>query len=135
MACTREYAPPAQVQVARSRFENWRKSKRGRERIPEPLWAVAVKLCERYSAHRVSRWLRLNSAALRRRLDGNHTLGRSNNRAPAFVEWVAASPAPMPPSTAEYVVELEGAQGPSVRIRMRAAHVAEVAELASLLRR
>lgn len=135
MAFTKKLTPPAQVQIARSRFEIWRKNKRGRERIPEPLWAVAVKLCERYSSHRVSRWLRLNSAALRHRLNGNHALDRSNDKAPAFVEWVAASPAPMPPSTAEYIVELEGAQGPSVRIRVRAAHVAQVAELASLLRR
>lgn len=133
MALIKKLAPPAHVQAVRRRFENWRKSKRGRQRIPEPLWAVAVKLCERYSAHRVSRWLRLNSAALRHRLNGNHALGRSNDKAPAFVEWVAASPGPMPPSTAEYIVELEGAQGPNVRIRMRAVHVAEVAELASLL--
>lgn len=135
MALIRKHAPPAQVQVVRNRFDSWRKNKRGRERIPEPLWRAAVKLCERCSVHGVSRWLRLNSTALRHRLNGNHTLGHSNDKTPAFIEWVATSPAPIPPSAAEYVVELEGAQGPNVRIRMRAAHVAEVAELASLLRR
>lgn len=147
MVFTRERRPPAQVQIARNRFESWRKIKQGRERIPEPLWAAAVKLCERYSAHRVSRWLRLNSAALRHRLNGNHPPGchddkavqqavlRSKRRAPAFVEWVATPPASMAPSAAEYVLELEGAQGPSLRLRVRGAKVMEVAQLTSLLRR
>jgi len=135
MAFTREHTPPAQVQVIRKRFEIWRKSKRGRERIPEPLWASAVKFCERYSAHRVSRWLRLNSTALRHRLSGNHPPGRHGDQAPAFVEWVGTSPAPMPSSAAEYVLELEGAQGPNIRLRVRGAKVAEVAQLTSLLRK
>lgn len=135
MAFTRERTPPAQVQVIRKRFESCRQSKRGREHIPEPLWASAVKLCERYSAHRVSRWLRLNSAALRHRLSGNHPPGRRGDQKPAFVEWVAASPAPMPSSAVEYILELEGAQGQNIRLRIRGARVVEVAQLTSLLRR
>ena len=134
MAWTKKYTLPAQVRVVRNRFEVWRKSKPGRERIPEPLWASAVQLCERYSAHRVSRWLRLNSAALRHRLNCNHSPQSPHGKAPAFVEWVAASPAPGP-SSAEYTLELEGAQGSSMRLRVHGAHVAEIAQLASLLRR
>jgi hypothetical protein len=167
VAYIKKHTPPAQVQVIRNRFESWRKAKLGRERIPEPLWASAVKLCERYSAHRVSRWLRLNSAALRQRLNGsqassksaqggyggaspfstaggsaiegnakgNHPPSRLDDKAPAFVEWVATSQSPMPPSAAEYVFELEGARGSSLRICARGARVPEVAQLASLLRR
>jgi hypothetical protein len=151
MPLTKKHAPSPQVRAARNRFESWRKSKQGRERIPEPLWAQAVNLCGRHSAHRVARWLRLNSTALRRRLNGNRQQERpegkavqqasflrvlaaeravlhSERRAPAFVEWA-------PASTAEYILEIEGRHGPNLRIRTRGAPVAEVAQLAGLLGR
>ena len=71
MSWTKKHAPPAPVRAVRKHFENWRKGKQGRERIPEPLWAQALGLCEHHSAHRVSRWLRLNSTALRCRLNSS----------------------------------------------------------------
>jgi hypothetical protein len=133
MVLIKKHSMPAPVQVVRGRFEIWRKSKQGRERIPEPLWASAARLCERYSAHKVSRWLRLNSAALRHRLSGNHSPQSPRGKTPAFVEWVAASPAPTP-SAAEYILELEEAPGSIMRLRVHGAHVTQVAQLASLLR-
>ena len=129
------HLPPG-VGVVRDRFEIWRKAKKGRARIPPRLWSAAVALCGRHGVNLVSRWLRVNHTALRNRFQ---TAARPKQKktAPTFVEWVSATPPVVPPSpvaaTAEYVVEVEGGQGPSIRVRARGAAVADVAALARLL--
>jgi len=137
-------APPADVRAAQKLFEDWRERKRGRERIPDRLWRLAMKLCGGESVHRVARWLRLNDTALRDRVRHarpKRGAGRPNKparrsareAAPAFVEWVSTRPVPVtaPPAlAAEYVLELDD----GLRIRVRGASVSEVAALATLMR-
>jgi hypothetical protein len=134
MSDRRLLALPAEIRAAQNLFENWRRQKRGRDRIPDRLWQLAVKLCDRHTVHRVARWLRLNDTALRERArSAKRRRGARHRRpsAPAFVEWVSTTPTPLTGSAlAEYVVELEG--GP--RIRVRGAGPAEIAALAKLLR-
>ena len=128
---------PAQVRVVQDRFERWRKNKLGRERIPERLWSAAVKLCERHALDRVRRWLRLNYTALRDRAGSARRSGSTPQKkksVPAFVEWVSTAPTSAS-SGAEYVLEVVDARGPDVRLRVRGTTVAQVAELARLLRR
>jgi len=127
------HLPPG-VDTLRDRFEKWRKAKSGRARIPPALWSRAVALCGRHGVNLVSKWLRLNHTALRDRF---RTARRPKpaTAVPAFVEWV---PPPVPPPSplagaVEYVVEVEGAQGPLVRVRARGAAVRDVAALARLL--
>jgi hypothetical protein len=67
--------PPPDVRKVQERFEGWRAQKRGRERIPRSLWSAAAKLCTSHSVHRVARWLRLNSEALRDRTSATGTGG------------------------------------------------------------
>lgn len=138
MAGQRQVAPvPADVLRVSERFESWRKNKSGRERIPEPLWAAALKLCARHGVERVRRSLRVNYTALRDRLmaagAGNTRRERrrareKENTAPAFVELVSSAPTPGS-AGAEYVLELDG-----VTLRVRNAAVADVAALAKLVR-
>jgi hypothetical protein len=127
---------PHGVSVVRDRFKTWRKAKSGRERIPPRLWSAAAALCERHGVNLVSRWLRLNHTALRERFRAA-ARPEQKKAPPAFVEWVSAAPAVVPPSslapTAEYVVEVDPGQGPGVRVRARGAAVADVAALARLL--
>lgn len=125
---------PAPVRVVQDRFERWRKNKSGRDRIPERLWAAAMKLCERHGVDRVRRWLRLNYTALRDRIAHARRSGpvpQKKKSAPAFVEWVSTAPMTAPP-VAEYVLELQ--DGADLRIRVRGAGVNEVAALAKLVR-
>jgi hypothetical protein len=58
---------------------------------------------------------------------------RRDHVTPKFVEWV--STAPVSPWPVEYIVEMADAPGPNVRVRVRGAAVADVAELARLLGR
>jgi len=128
---------PADVGVVRARFESWRKAKKGRCRIPEPLWSAAAGLCRRHGVNLVSQWLRVNHTALRDRVR-TATRGKEEKATPAFVEVSAPVRGLFPPSpvglTAEYVVELDTIPGQGLRVRARGAGVAEVAELARLLR-
>jgi len=133
MAKMRPGVVPAEVRRVREQFEGWRTGKQPRERIPAVLWSAAARLCRTYSVHRVSRWLRVNYAALQKRA-GGRAKARADEAKPAFVEWgLPAGILPSAPS-AEYVVELASRGDGPQRIHMRGASVAEVAALARALR-
>ena len=134
MAGQAGHSIPASVLRVRERFESWRRTKLGRERIPERLWTAAVRLCAQHRVHRVARWLRLNDSALRARVQSaGRGLGAKKGAAPAFVEWVSTAPLTSPPvAGAEYVLELQ--DGADLRIRVRGAGIHDVAALARLLR-
>ena len=55
---------PALV-AARRQFQKWRRTKRGREPIPRPLWSVAAKVAVKHGVNKTSRALGLNHSALK----------------------------------------------------------------------
>ncbi len=59
---------PARLEGVRRRFERWRRTRKVRSRIPEPLWASAVKMAGTYGIHRTAKALRLNYYALKKRV-------------------------------------------------------------------
>jgi hypothetical protein len=61
---------PARLEGLRRRFEGWRRTRKVRCRIPEPLWASAVKLAGRYGIHRTAKALRVDYYALKKRVEG-----------------------------------------------------------------
>jgi len=58
----------AGLEQVRLRFETWRRRREKRTRIPDSLWAAAVDLSGSYSVGRLSKTLRVNHAALKRRI-------------------------------------------------------------------
>ena len=66
---TPRLALPPEIKRVLDRFEDWRQTKRARERIPDGLWAAAAELCEGYSVNKVSRRLRLNHTQLKSRVE------------------------------------------------------------------
>ena len=56
------------LELIRNQFETWRKRRRRRSPIPEPLWQAAVGLCRERSIYEVSRTLRLNYNDLKDRV-------------------------------------------------------------------
>lgn len=133
MARTRAEVLPAEVRRVKEQFECWRADRRVRERIPPKLWEAAAKLCETYSIHQVSRWLRLNHTALQKRA-GRHLSPRSCRPKPSFVEWRLPTGIIPGASSAEYVVEVEGRGDRAQRIHVRGVSVPEVVALARALR-
>jgi len=63
-AVERKESVPTLEGVGRQ-FEQWRRSKGRRDRIPRELWAAAVSLSGRHSAHQIARYLRLNPTDLK----------------------------------------------------------------------
>lgn len=103
---------PALEKVQRL-FEEWRRNKNRRERIPQALWEAAASLSGQHSAHQISKLLHLNHTAVRdhiREYRENNCIQRLNE--PAFVEaglitWPAAS---------ECTIEMERPGGAKIKI-------------------
>ena len=100
------------------KFENWRQTKKGKQRIPEILWNAAIRLAKTkgYSIHQVAKALRLNQTDLKRRIEaagGGTGSGRSSQ--PTFVEMDF----PMPVETADCIIELENSSGAKMRISLK----------------
>ena len=112
----KESALPAGLKRPRQRFEQWRRSRKGRPRIPESLWAVAVKAAGQFGLQRTSQALRLDYVALKRHVESG--TGRSPSRkevAPGFVELVTAGST----GGTECVLEFEDPSGTRVRIELK----------------
>jgi len=45
---------PASLERMRRRFQQWRQSRKSRSRIPDSLWAAAVKVAGIYGLHRTA---------------------------------------------------------------------------------
>jgi len=100
---------PEAVERVRDEFENWRGSKKGRERIPERLWSAACVAARQHGVYAVSRAARLEAATLKRRMD---SAGRSE--AVEFIELEGCTPGGV-----GCIVELEKSNGTRMRICVR----------------
>ena len=106
-------APPARLEAARRRFDQWRRTRNGQWRIPERLWTSAVKLAGVYGLCRTARTLGLDSNALKRRVQALDAAGPCEPQAAtAFVELLPAERRFLP----ECTVELEHPHGAKMRI-------------------
>ena len=52
----------------RTRFENWRQNRRGKQRIPEELWSAAIELARRNGVNPTAAALHLDGGKLKRRM-------------------------------------------------------------------
>ena len=69
MSTKKRGALPSRLKDLRRRFERWRRTRKVRTRIPEPLWAAAVRLAGRYGIHRTAKVLRVDYYALKKRVE------------------------------------------------------------------
>ena len=60
---------PAGLEEVRGRFVQWRRNRKVRTRIPEPLWVAAVKVAGEYGVHRAAKVLRLDYYRLKTRVE------------------------------------------------------------------
>lgn len=114
---------PEDLQRARRRFETWRgRRRRAGSRIPETLWALAVRLVNRHGVSRTATALGLDYYSLRERAE------RGTESAPAgdsaFVEW----PAPLPVGK-QCVIEWDNGAGATLRVQLAGYDAADIATL------
>lgn len=116
---------------ARSRFEQWRRTRRGKTPIPDELWSAAIAVARRDGVNPTAVALRLDGGKLKRRMAAP---GRSFRKAPpaAFVELLAPNQSHSGTHLPEYTPELEGRNG-KLRIHCQATTAAELAVLSRSL--
>jgi hypothetical protein len=114
---------PKDLMRAHSRFEAWRQQRQGRERTPQRLWALAVRLVRRHGLCRTATALRLDYYSLKKHVE--LTAEPVQPSAPAFVEL----PAPAGLGK-QCLFELDNGTGVSRRVQLIGYDAAEVAALA-----
>ena len=70
----------------RARFDQWRKTRKKREAIPDELWSAAVELAEELSVFKVARSLRLNYTSLKNRVNQICPKVHTEIEASSFIE-------------------------------------------------
>ena len=124
-------AAPADLRELSGRFEDWRRRRRGKLPIPEPLWAAAAELARLHGVCQTAQALRLEYKKLKQLTDGEagcKPVPRRRALAPAtFVEL-----APPPTAAAECVIELEGPRG-KLRIQWKGATAPDLAGISRVL--
>jgi hypothetical protein len=110
---------------ARSRFEQWRRTRQGKAPIPDELWSAAIAVARRDGVNPTAVALRLDGGKLKRRMAAG---SRSSRKAPpaAFVELLAPNQSYSGAHLPEYTLELEGHHG-KLRIYCQATTAAELA--------
>jgi hypothetical protein len=119
----RSKTPTVSLEEAKARFEAWRQNRKGKESIPEELWATAVAVAGKEGVSRTSTELRVEWNHLKRRMAA--AAGVSPKPAPpTFVELVPPRAQPLP----ECAIELEGRHG-KLRIQLKNASASYLAAL------
>jgi hypothetical protein len=104
------------IEDVRQRFEHWRESRKHRTPIPESLWEGAISLCADHSIYRISRSLRLDYNALKRRVCYSHSENLSESvTSSAFVELDLKASLP----EAECLVEREDKDGAKMKMHIK----------------
>ena len=73
---------------ARSRFEQWRRTRRGKTPIPDELWSAAIAVARRDGVNPTAVALRLDGGKLKRRMAAS---GRSSRKAPPGRSWPSSA--------------------------------------------
>lgn len=102
------------MEAARTRFEQWRSSRSGKEPIPDELWKLAINAARQQGVNRAAQQLRLDAGKLKRLLVGADSKTR---RQPRFVELISPATVASP----ECVIEFESATGSKMRIHWKTA--------------
>ena len=122
----RKSAGALDIGEVRTRFEDWRQTRKGKARIPDELWSAAVEVARRDGVNQTATLLHLDGGKLKcRMMDAGSVPDKT---APAFVEMVV----PHTAVSSECTIELEGRKG-KLRIHWTGATAAELAGLSRAL--
>lgn len=97
-----------------ARFDQWRKTRKKREAIPDELWSAAVKLAEELSVFKVAKSLRLNYASLKKRVNQLPPRVHTENQASSFIEIPVMSAG----NAQQYRVDIHRSDGSLMQIRL-----------------
>jgi hypothetical protein len=113
---------PADLARAESQFQRWRNERKLGERIPQRLWALAVRLAKLHGVSRTAAALRLDYYGLQRRIGIAAAQPLSSH--PAFVEL----PSPVQVGK-ECRLEFDNGSGATMRVHLVGYETADVEAL------
>ena len=114
------------LEAVRRRLDAWRRTRCGRERIPERLWTAAVQMAGVYGLCITARTLRLDYVALKRHVESARRLGPPGPEpAMSFMEVRAPEPAAVPGC----LLELEAPDVASMRVQLQGVQVPDLTSL------
>jgi len=120
---------PGRLGGVRQRFEHWRRTRRVRSRIPEALWASAVKMAGTYGLHRTAKALRVNYYTLKKRAERETATGASNvSQRGAGATFLELAP-PARTGSCECALEFEDADGAKMRVHLKGVEAPDLAAL------
>jgi hypothetical protein len=114
---------PKDLAQGRRRFQAWRERRRGGRRIPQPLWALAVRLVSQHGLSRTATALGLDYYSLKKRVEADGQQPPSPGS--AFVEL----PAPLVVSK-QALFALDNGAGATMRVHLLGYDAADVEALA-----
>ncbi len=120
---------PARLEGLRRRLERWRRTRKVRSRIPESLWASAVKLAGRYGIHRTAKALRVDYYALKKRVEEEAAASASNvSQRGAGAAFLELAP-PARTGSCECTLEFDRADEAKMRIHLKNVEAPDLAAL------
>jgi hypothetical protein len=123
----RNSADTLDIDKVRTRFENWRQTRKVKARIPDELWSAAAEVARRDGINRTAAALHLDGGKLKRRMTATGSTP-DKTMPPAFVEMMV----PRAAGGSECTIELEGRNG-KLRIHWKGATAADLAGLSRAL--
>jgi hypothetical protein len=108
---------PARLEALQRRFQHWRDTHRARSRLPEALWASAVKMTGTYGLNQTAKALRLDYYVLKKRVQqiAIPIADPLENDATTFLELASPSSA----GPCECTLDLENTSGAKMRIHLK----------------
>ena len=126
---------PVRLENLRQRFERWRRTRKVRSPIPEPLWASAMKLADRYGIHRTAKALRVDYYALKKRVEQKAAIAGTQQEPAATAGKAAAEatfvelPAAAWAGSGECTLDWEDAGGAKLRVHFKGFEARDLAAL------
>ena len=124
MSTRRSCDVPARLEGLSRRFDRWRRTRKGRSRIPETLWTSAVKAAGKYGLNPTARALRLDYYALKKRVEATGSMSDGDTVA-TFVELAP----PVLGGSRECILELEDPGGAKMRVHLKGVEAPDLAAL------
>ena len=126
---------PTALEGVRRRFERWRQTRTARSRIPDSLWAAAVKMAGRYGLHRTARALPVEYYSLKKRVEQESAAAPAAADGAAAATFLELAPpgdrgfAAAPVGGCECTLELEDAAGAKMRVHVKGVQPPDLAAL------
>jgi hypothetical protein len=121
-------ALPGSLEKVQRRFERWRQTRKIPARIPGPLWASAVRMARAYGIADTAKTLRVNDAALKKRMEHEAVVSPSFSKESRGATFLELAP-PTRASFCQCTLELENASGAKMRIHLQGDETPDLAAL------